>query len=327
MDLTDSPLISVVIPLYNVDRYLSRCLDSVVAQTYKNLEILLIDDGSTDRGPSICDEYATKDSRIVVVHKENGGLSDARNKGIDKMTGAYVTFIDSDDYVDEDYVETLYNMIAEDNTKLSICSHRVLYDTGKIIEKATGERSVLDSKTVLERILYDEGIDLSSWAKLYSSELFMDVRFPVGRVFEDSATTYKLVDLCDRVSLNSVSKYNYMIRSNSISTSKFTSKKMDLITATDEMTAYIAGKFPDLQKACDRRLMYAYLSTLSQLVKDKSKHKEESVLMNYINSNKKRVLKDRRIPKRDRVALYSLFGGIRSYRIVWKLYSKISRRS
>lgn len=327
MDLTDSPLISVVIPLYNVDRYLSRCLDSVVAQTYKNLEILLIDDGSTDRGPSICDEYATKDPRIVVVHKENGGLSDARNKGIDEMTGTYVTFIDSDDYVDEDYVETLYNMIAEDNTKLSICSHRVLYDTGKIIEKATGERSVLDSKTVLERILYDEGIDLSSWAKLYSSELFMDVRFPVGRVFEDSATTYKLVDLCDRVSLNSVSKYNYMIRSNSISTSKFTSKKMDLITATDEMTAYIAGKYPDLQKACDRRLMYAYLSTLSQLVKDTSKHKEESVLMNYINSNKKRVLKDRRIPKRDRLALYSLFGGIRSYRIVWKLYNKISRRS
>lgn len=326
MDYNDSPLISVIIPVYNVERYLPRCLDSVVNQTYRNLEIFLINDGSTDRGPEICDEYASKDPRIVVIHKENGGVSDARNRAIDVMTGSYVTFIDSDDYVDEDYVETLYNMIAEDNTELSICSHQVIYDTGKNIRVATGERSVPDSKTALERILYDEGIPLSPWSKLYSSRLFENIRFPVGRVYEDAATIYKLVDLCDRVSLYSVSKYNYMIRSNSISTSKFTSKKMDLITATSEMTTYIAGKYPDLQKACDRRLMYAYLSTLSQLVKDPDKHEEEAVLMDYIMTNRKKVLKDRRIPRRDRLALHSLFGGIWSYRIMWKLYSKITRR-
>lgn len=327
MEKVSNPLISVVIPVYKVEEYLNRCVDSVINQTYENLEIILVNDGSPDNCPKICDEYAKKDSRIKVIHKENGGLSDARNAGIDKATGKFITFIDSDDYIDNDYVECLYNAIEEDGTKLSICSHRVIYDTGRIIEKETKERTVLDSKKVLERILYDEGIDLSAWAKLYSIDLFKKVRYPKGRVYEDAATTYKLIDLCDKVSIASFGKYNYMIRSDSISNNKFTSKKMDLITSTKEMTDYIYNKYPDLKSACDRRLMYAYLSTLSQLVKDKDKHEEEKVLMDYIKKNRKRILKDRRIPKRDRIGLHSLFGGIKTYKITWKIYSKISGRS
>ncbi len=320
-------LITVVIPAYKVEKFLPKCLDSVLNQTYKKLEIILVEDGSPDNCGKICDDYAKKDKRIKVIHKENGGLSDARNKGIDQATGKYITFIDSDDYIDDDYVECLYKAIKEDNTKMSICSHRVVYDTGRIIEKETKERSVLDSKTVLARILYDDGIDLSAWAKLYDIGLFNNVRYPKGRIYEDSATTYKLIDLCDKVSINSLGKYNYIIRSDSISNNKFNTKKMDLITSTKEMTDYISKKYPDLQEACDRRLMYAYLSTLSQLANSREKYpQEQKILVNYIKKNSKKILKNKNVPKRDKMGIYSLKFGFKFYKFTWNFYKKITGR-
>ena len=154
-------LISVVVPIYNVENYIKKCVDSILSQTYKNLEIILVDDGSPDNCPQICDEYAQKDNRIKVIHKENGGLSDARNAGIDISKGKFITFIDSDDYIEKDYVEVLYNSIKENASDMAIGSHKAIYDNGTILNKETGEKSVLDSKNVLERILYDENIDLN----------------------------------------------------------------------------------------------------------------------------------------------------------------------
>ena len=240
-------LISIVLPIYNVEKYIEKCMDSVLNQTYKNIEVILVDDGSPDRCPKICEEYAKKDNRIKVVHKENGGLSDARNAGIKVANGEYITFIDSDDYVDEDYVEFLYNNIEKTNADIAIGAHRVLYDSGKVIEKATHENSVLKPKEVLERILYDDGIDLSAWGKLYKISLFDDIKFPKGRLFEDSATTYMLVDKAKKIAVNSESKYNYIIRKDSISNASFSPQKMDLITSTREMSEYIKNKYPDLE--------------------------------------------------------------------------------
>ena len=258
-------LISIVLPIYNVENYIEKCMESVLNQTYKNIEIILVDDGSPDNCPIICDQYVKEDNRVKVVHKENGGLSDARNAGIKVANGDYITFIDSDDYVDKDYVEFLYNTIEETDADIAIGGHRVIYDSGKIIEKETHENSVLEPKKVLERILYDDGIDLSAWGKLYKRYLFNDIKFPKGRLFEDSATTYMLVDKANKIAINSISKYNYIIRKNSISNAKFSPKKMDLITSTREMSEYVKNKYPDLKNAANRRLMYAYLSTLSQL--------------------------------------------------------------
>lgn len=322
-----NPLISVVIPIYNVENYLHKCVDSIINQTYTNLEIILVDDGSPDNCGKICDEYEKKDSRIKVIHKINGGLSDARNAGIDIANGKYISFIDSDDYVDQDYIEFLYNQILKYRTSISICSHRVLYDTGKVIEKQTSEFSVLDSKKVLERILYDEGIDLSAWAKLYDINLFKDIRYPKGRLYEDSATTYLLIDKCDKIAIASESKYNYMIRRNSITNNKFTTKKMDLIISTEEMANYIVKKYPDLKVAADRRVMYSYLSTLSQLANDKDSHlNEEKIIMTYIKENRYNVLKDKRAPRRDKLALLTTVGGYYTYKKFWAIYLKITGR-
>lgn len=320
-------LISIVLPIYNVSTYLERCLKSICTQTYSNIEIILVDDGSTDNSGEICDAYAARDNRIVVVHKKNGGLSDARNAGIKIAKGKYISFVDSDDYVDCDYIEFLYNTLKSANAKMSICSHKVVYENGTILEKATNEMSVLSSEKVLERILYDEGIDLSAWAKLYDIDLFKEILFPVGRLFEDAATTYKLVYKAETIAIGSVSKYYYMMRGNSITNIGFSRKKIDLIKSTKEMSDFVTQKFPNLKKAGERRLMYAYLSTLSQLANSSTVDKEvESELMCYIKKKGNQVLFDKRSKNRDKVAILSTKFGFGFYKFIWHQYKILTGR-
>ncbi len=321
------PLISVVVPVYNVEKYIHKCVDSIINQTYKNLEIILVDDGSPDNCPKICDEFAKNDKRIKVIHKQNGGLSDARNVGIEVAKGKYITFIDSDDYIETNYVELLYNTINDDKSDISIGSHKVIYDSGKIIDKSTSERTILNPKEVLKRILYDDGIDLSAWGKLYKLNLFKDIKYPVGRLFEDSATTYLLIDKANKISINSCVIYNYIIRNNSITNSSFNLKKLDLITSTREMNDYILNKYPKLGKACKRRLMWAYLSTFSQLAMcDKRYREEERKLLKYIRKNGFLILIDRKAQMRDKIGIISAMFGIKFYKIIWNKYKKITGR-
>ena len=322
-------LISVVVPVYNVEKYIDKCINSIINQTYKNLEIILVDDGSPDNCGNICDEYAKKDNRIIVIHKENGGLSDARNTGIEVSKGKYITFIDSDDYISDNYVSFLYNLIIEYKADISIGKHYVLYENGEI-NTATGKKYELEPKQALEMMLYGDDLDVSAWAKLYKKELFETVRYPKGRLFEDAATTYKLIDLSKKIIFHSEPIYYYIMRSDSISNKSFNDKKMDLITSTNEMSGYISDKYEDLKKACDRRLMYSYLSTLTQLAKSDvstpnyNKYKNE--LMNYIKTNRKKVLKDPKIPKRDRVALECTKFGFGFFKWSWRIYEKLTKR-
>ena len=317
-------LVTIVVPVYKVEKYIDKCINSILNQTYKNLEIILVDDGSPDDCGKICDRYAKLDTRINVIHKENGGLSDARNAGIDAANGKFISFIDSDDYIEPEYIEILYRAIKKDETDIAISSHKVIYESGAILEKATGEENILTPKETLKRILYDEGIDLSAWAKLYKLELFKEVKFLKGRLFEDAATTYKLIDKSKKISIISVSTYNYIMRSSSITNNEFSVGKMDLITSTEEMCNYVKNKYPDLKKACERRLMYAYLSTLSQLAMSKVKFvEEEKKLMRYVKDNRKNVLKDKNVPKRDKVGIISTIFGFKFYSFMWKTYKKI----
>lgn len=319
-------LISVIIPVYKVEKFLEKCIKSIQNQTYSNIEIILVEDGSPDNCGKICDDYEKKDRRIRAIHKTNGGLSDARNFGIDEAKGKYITFIDSDDFVDNIYVEELYNTLVSYDADMAIGAHRVLYGK-KVIDKGTNECYCTDSKTILKTILYDDGIDLSAWAKLYKIELFKNIRFPKGRLYEDAATTYKLVDLSNKIAVKSIAIYNYVIRKDSISNNNFSEKKLDLITSTKEMTEFIKKEYPELVKGCDRRLMYAYLSTLTQLAKSKKENQlVKKELMEYIKKNKKNVLKDKNVPKRDKIGIYSLQFGFNFYKIMWNFYSKFTGR-
>jgi len=326
----NEPLISVIVPVYNVEKYLPDCLDSIKNQTYTNLEILLIDDGSTDSSVTICEDYAKKDSRTKVYHKENGGLSDARNYGIERASGQYFTFIDSDDYIIKDYVSYLLELAQKNEVKIAIGSHTVCYESGKNSYKGLGEdkKITISSKEALEHILLDDGIDLSAWAKLYSAELFKEIRYPKGLAFEDTATTYKLIFLSNKIAYGGKSIYNYRIRSNSITTSGSFKKKMQLISNTQKMCDDITSKYPELETAAERRLVWAYFSTLNQLLKcpDRKEYKkEENEIVHFLKSRSKQIKSSAVYSKRDKLASFTLKFGISFYKFAWDFYSKLNK--
>lgn len=321
-------LISVIIPVYNVEIYLRRCIESILHQTYTNLEIILIDDGSTDASGSICDEYQKTDNRIIVIHKENEGLSAARNNGIEICKGKYITFIDSDDYVEENYVQVLYNTLKKYNVRLAIADNRVCYDSGKEFNNSTYEEYTLTEKEELEKMLWGErDLDNGAWTKLYERSLFEKIRYPIGKLYEDTATTYKIFDQCDMIGINSMPIYNYMKRKSSITQCEFNEKKLQLIDSTKQMTDFVKKKYPELSGACDRKMMWAYMSTLSQLAVSSTKNKKiEKQLIDYVKKNKKMVLKNKRTSKRDKIGIICLSFGFVFYKVCWKLYLKISGR-
>lgn len=330
MEKVSDDLISVIVPVYNIEKDIKYCVDSIINQTYENIEIILIDDGSTDNSGKICDKLRENNHKIRVVHKRNGGLSDARNAGIEISKGKYITFVDGDDYIEKDYCKILYDVISKFNADLAIGSHKVYYkDSKSVIYKNSNLYNIFEKEEVFRRILYDDGIDLSACFKLYSRKLFEEVRFPVGRLYEDAATTYKLINKAKIIGVDTrKSIYTYMIRENSISTSTFSKRKLDLIISTEEMTNFIKSKYPELNDACDRRLMYAYLSTLVQYAKANGNDKDiKNKLISYINENSTNYLSNNNIPKRDKIAIITLKFGYPFFKFSWNIYSKLSGRS
>ncbi len=185
--MEENELISVIIPIYKVEKYLRKCLDSVINQTYKNLEIILVDDGSPDACPQICDEYAKNDDRIKVIHKENGGQSTARNAALDICTGEYIAFIDSDDYVDKMYIEKLYKAAKDKNAQIAICSFFYTDETGKIWKGDKLENKVVSGDEKMFCFFRsNECIDAACF-KIYHNSIWKDLRYPIGKVAEDAS--------------------------------------------------------------------------------------------------------------------------------------------
>lgn len=214
-----SPLISVIVPIYKVEPYLQRCLDSVVNQTYTNLEIILIDDGSPDNCPQICDDYAAKDNRIVVIHKENGGLSDARNVGLDICKGEYISFIDSDDWVADIYIESMVKAILDNNADMAVVNFKRspyalnFYPPSLICTKT----EILEHIQAVEKLWSsEETIFVTAWGKLVKASLYKNIRFPKGFVHEDVYTSYKLLYFSQKTIFLDAPLYYYFQREGSI---------------------------------------------------------------------------------------------------------------
>lgn len=309
-------LISVIVPAFGVEQYIGKCLDSIINQTYSNIEIIVVDDGSKDKSGKIADEYAQKDHRIVVYHKNNGGLSDARNFGIKKANGKYITCIDSDDYVDLDYIEYLYSTLKEYNARISFCQHRVWYPSGKIHDPGLAGTEQLPTEKCIERIMYHDILDTSAWAKLYERSLFDTIEYPKGRLFEDIGTTYKLLMQCESIAVGYESKYNYILRANSIVTGAFNEKKLDLLVMTDQMARDVEKRYPKLANAVLRRRLYARFSTLNQML-DADCNEEKNNIISFIKIYRGKVLADKKAPGRDKIAIALLAVSLRLYRFVW----------
>lgn len=314
--------ISIVVPVYNVEFYLRKCLDSIINQTYKKIEIILIDDGSTDDSGKICDEYAKKDSRIKVIHKENGGLSDARNVGIANAIGKYITFIDSDDYVDVDYVEYLYNLIKKYNTDISFCKFQSIFNNKKINKIINGKSNKWDKIKTFSDVLYASNFDVSACGKMYLTEQFKNINFPKGKLFEDNDTIYKLIDKNEFVAVGFDAKYNYMIRNESITRRKFNEKQLYLIEASDNMCKELS-KYDSLKKAIKRKMFWARISTLNRMINSNNRNFEDERKLRKEIIRYKSVIFDSKSSFRDKVSIILLFFGVSFYKKFWNLYLKI----
>lgn len=214
----EKELISIIVPVYNVEKYLNKCVESILAQTYDNLEIILVDDGSPDNCGNICDKYAKKDSRIVVLHKTNGGLSDARNKGINIAKGKYIGFVDSDDYIEKDMFEILYNLCKENNADISMISYKEIENEIIINENSKYTNKIFEYNNIeaIKELLKDEIVKNYAWNKLYKKELFDKIEYPINMAYEDVGTTYKLFEKAKKIIWYDIPKYNYIRRSTSI---------------------------------------------------------------------------------------------------------------
>lgn len=233
--------ISVIVPVYNVQDYLKKCAASIISQTFKDMEIILVDDGSTDSSGQMCDELSEKDSRIKVIHKKNGGLSDARNAGIDAASGEFLFFVDSDDWIDTDTLELLYETAMEEKADIVECSYRNIYSDHIEEETAnTNELIIGDSVFALRGQVFWRYFKSVAWNKLYSRKIFSDgKRYPVGCYHEDEYFTHKAFCAAEKLVYIDISKYNYVRERSGSITDKVTSKILDGCYALQERIHYV----------------------------------------------------------------------------------------
>lgn len=239
-------LISIIVAVYNIEEYLPRCVDSILAQTYKHLEIILVDDGSTDSSPRICDSYAEQDDRIKVIHKENGGLSDARNAGMDVAKGEYIGFVDGDDWIDADMYRDMYYACEQEKAQVAVCRYKQITKSG-IIDASTGDSVSLSQKEALLIYLCGDERYLiynSVWSKLFARELVEDMRFPVGKNSEDIMFTTKAFCNMERCVYLDTAYYNYVIdREGSIMNQKIGERRLKHeIPFWREQISYLAAQ-------------------------------------------------------------------------------------
>ncbi len=213
-----APLISIIVPIYQVELYLEKCIDSIINQTYKNLEIILIDDGSPDRCGAICDEYAGKDSRIRVIHQKNGGLSAARNAGLDIAKGDYIQFVDSDDWIEPEACETVLTIAEEQHADIVCFGFCWLLPTGETTLVSVNSSSEIEEAAVIKQLICKKSVIRNfAWNKLFVRKLFDGVRFPVGRTYEDICVTYQLVHKADKIYATKAILYHYVLIRNRFS--------------------------------------------------------------------------------------------------------------
>lgn len=239
-------LISIIVPVYNVEKYLEKCVKSIIKQTYKNIEIILVDDGSKDNSGKICDELEKIDNRIKVIHKENGGLSDARNAGLKIATGKYIGFVDSDDYIKEDMFETLYKLNKENNSDISIVSYYEIYNERVISVRESKELEILNKIEAIKELLIDTKIQSYAWNKLFKKELFNNIEFPTNKNFEDIATTLLLFEKANKIVLLEDPKYYYVRRDDSIVGVKNYKTYKDYLDVIYDKYLYLDGKYKEL---------------------------------------------------------------------------------
>lgn len=328
------PEISVIVPVYNIESYLSTCLDSILNQTINRdlVEILLIDDGSTDRSGEICDKYAEENENIIVFHKENGGLSSARNYGIERARGSFLTFIDSDDAIVTNYLEILYLIIkkyhADIASVISISTKEISKVTFSSGTLGSHERLLSKRNAMISALVRDE-LGISAWAYMYRSELFKDIRYPKGKLYEDLFTTPYLIDKADNgIAVINAKQYLYRNRPNSITHNRITESDMVWFEGMAKLQTFLSNNYgTELNNALQCRYLTDFISVLCNRVIF-----EENYVQKIKSFKKKGLplwnsyLKNKYLPRRFKAQLFTLTLSPRLYKWIVKLYF-MSKRS
>jgi len=254
--------LSIIVPVYKVEPYINKCVDSILAQTLTDFELILVNDGSPDNCGEICDMYAKQDSRVKVIHKENGGQASARNMALDIAIGDYIGFVDSDDWIEPDMYELLYNMCIQYKCDIANCTSTTHYKDKTFINESyslTIHNRSQAMKTMLEGKLYDEVV----WTKLIKRDLIEDLRFPEGVMYEDTAFTYKVINKSNRVCCIGAPKYHYIKRENSTMDRAIKSKSIDAVLIYDEIYKFIKDFHPELKQLVTLKLANSAMSILN----------------------------------------------------------------
>lgn len=305
-------LISVIVPVYNIENYVNRCVESIVNQTYKNLEIILVDDGSSDKSACICDEWKARDTRIKVIHKRNGGLSDARNAGIKSANGIYYSFVDGDDMLDSQMIEKLYDALIMGNADISMCRMEKIEQSKRYVTRNFIDNSInrieLDGVEAIG-LLLREKIDCSACLKLYKKEMFSDLEFPYGKTNEDFAVMYKLFYKTKKIIYISDILYYYFFRENSITSSFFSEKQFDKIDNCIEMLEYIKITIPEKKEEAyyylQKQSLYL-LKTLCITGLKKEYRNRYKQLRSILKENSIRIIKSKWFSLKEKMMIISI---------------------
>ncbi len=301
-------MISVIVPVYNVENYLSRCIDSILNQTYTDYELILVDDGSTDNSGKICDDYAEKKSNIKVIHQKNGGLSSARNTGTDNSKGSYITFIDSDDLVSNTYLETLFELLKKYDADISCCDFSFFYDESEIVNEQNNIlEKCLDGETALEEMLYGKMHGSSACAILMKRSIAETYKFPIGKFHEDDFVTFSYYGAAQKVALTSEKMYYYFQRAGSIMHRPFGQSALDQLEAADYIVEKCKNHNTNIQKASIAKKYSNYIDVFFtyQDLKNNSSETYKKVIF-VLNQLKYNIIKDNNVSKRIRLSAFLL---------------------
>lgn len=309
-------MISVVVPVYKVEKYLEKCVQSILVQSYKDFELILVDDGSPDDCPKMCDNFKTQDSRVRVLHKINGGLSDARNAGTAIAKGDYITYIDSDDYVSCDYLKTLISLIKDYNADIAVTGIELFLEDKEPNKSNMGKVYLYSKEEALEKMLYQDTLDTSACAMLLPIEIARKYPFPVGKYHEDEFTTYKFYSAVNTVAVTTEKQYFYLQRPGSIM-HVFGKSSMDELDSADGLVLFCKECFPKLVCAAESKKFSDYCQVLLSNNDIKLKYPQEYIrIINYLKAKKWQILIDRKCRKKNRIAALLLLMGVEMLKFI-----------
>ena len=315
----ETALISVIVPVYNVAQYLEKSIASIQQQTYQNLEIILVDDGATDESGRLCEQIAEQDERVLVYHKENEGLSQARNDGLKQAHGDYVIFIDSDDYIHSEMIASLYQQLVKEDADVSSCGVMNVYANSESPQTENqDDYFVCDTETFLKEYLIGEKIPGTICNKLIKKEIAAQLTFPKGLIYEDAYYHFDLVKVTKKYVVNTKPYYYYFHRGDSITTKPYAEKDLAYIDIYQKFYTEVIKEYPNLTEVAFFRLAYAHFFILDKMLLDENfkEFKDYPRIYRYLKQHTLAIFKNDIFRKGRRISALALFVNVRLYRIL-----------